>query len=205
MIYQNKQQQLLLSFFYPKMRIKKIKKIFNQIKIKQNKPIFFFRFQSKNQKSLIRFLKTKKNTKLFKNFFFDNFYKKVNTTKNIINIKINPNNTMITLTDIHGNTQYKITAGMLGLHSSKKNYKLVYNLVLTEFFKKLKNEKKNKNLLFRLNVPKLLRRRIVKRLKFYIKNTNTFEGLRKLAFNGCRPPKMRRKKRKGLRITKPII
>ena len=66
-------------------------------------------------------------------------------------------------------------------------------------------KKKYKNLLFRLNVPKLLRRRLVKRLKYYIKNYNVFEGLRQLAFNGCRPPKMRRKKRKGLKITKPSL
>ena len=60
-------------------------------------------------------------------------------------------------------------------------------------------------MVFRLSVPKLLRRRLIKRLKFYIKTPNVFEGLRQLAFNGCRPPKMRRKKRKGLRITKPMI
>jgi hypothetical protein len=29
---------------------------------------------------------------------------------------------------------------------------------------------------------------------------NLLEGLSKLPFNGCRPPKERRKKRKGLRI-----
>lgn len=200
---QKKQQQLLLSFFYPTLRTKKIKKLVNKIKIKQTKSIF--KFQSRNQKYLSRFLKTKKNTKLFKNFFIDNFYKKLKNVKHVVNIKINPNNTLITLTDNRGNTKYKISAGMLGLHSSKKNYKLIYNLVLTEFFKQLKSEKKYKNLLFRLNVPKLLRRRLVKRLKYYIKNSNVFEGLRQLSFNGCRPPKMRRKKRKGLKITKPTI
>jgi Ribosomal protein S11 len=200
---QKKKQQLLLSFFYPTLRVKKVKKLINKIRIKQNNSIF--KFQSRNQKHLSRYLKTKKNTKLFKNFFIDNFYKKLKHVKHIVNIKINPNNTLITLTDNFGNTKYKISAGMLGLHSSKKNYKLIYNLVLTEFFKQLKNEKKYKNLLFRLNVPKLLRRRLVKRLKYYIKNYNVFEGLRQLAFNGCRPPKMRRKKRKGLKITKPSL
>ncbi len=200
---QKKQQQFLLSFFYPTLRVKKIKKLFSKIKAKQNSSIF--KFQSKSQKHLTRFLKTKKNTKLFKNFFIDNFYKKLQNTKHIVNIKINPNNTIITLTDNLGNTKYKISAGMLGLHSSKKNYKLIYNLVFTEFFKHLRTSKIYKNLLFRLVVPKLLRRRLVKRLKFYIKTTNIFEGSRQLAFNGCRPPKMRRKKRKGLKITKPMI
>jgi len=200
-----KHQQLLLSFFYPKFRIKKTKKLFNKIKSKQLNSVLFFKFQTKNQQSLVRFLKIKKNTKLFKNFFLNNFYKKLKAIQYIINIKINPNNTMVTLADNLGNIQHKVTAGMLGLHSSKKNYKLIYNLVLTEFFKYLKNEKKYKNLLFRLSVPKLLRRRIVKRLKFYAKTPNVFEGLRQIAFNGCRPPKMRRKKRKGLKIIKPLI
>lgn len=200
---QKKQQQILLSFFYPTLRVKKIKKLFSKIKVKQNTSLF--KFQSKNQRYLTRFLKTKKNTKLFKNFFIDNFYKKLQKTKYIVNIKVNPNNTLITLTDNLGNTKYKISAGILGLHSSKKNYKLIYNLVFTEFFKYLRNEKIYKNLLFRLVVPKLLRRRLIKRLKFYIKTTNIFEGSRRLAFNGCRPPKMRRKKRKGLKITKPMI
>jgi len=200
---QKKQQKLLLSFFYPTLRVKKVKKLINKIRIKQPKSIF--KFQSKNQKFLSRFLETKKNTKLFKNFFIGNFYKNLTHINYIVNIKINPNNTLVTLTDNLGNAKYKVSAGMLGLHSSKKNYKLVYNLVLTEFFKKLRNDKKYKNLLFRLNVPKLLRRRLIKRLKYYVKNSNVFEGLRQLAFNGCRPPKMRRKKRKGLKITKPII
>ena len=202
---QKKQHQLLLSFFYPTLRIKKTKKLFNKIKTKQMNSVLFFKFRTKNQKSLVRFLRIRKNTKLFKNFFLNTFYKKVLITKHIINIKVNPNNTMITMADNFGNTKYKMSAGMLGLHSSKKNYKLVYNLVLTEFFKYLKNERKYKHLLFRLSVPKMLRRRIVKRLKFYIKTPNIFEGLRQLAFNGCRPPKMRRKKRKGLKITKPLI
>src|SRR5690606_17007727 len=110
---QKKQQQLLLSFFYPTLRTKKIKKLVNKIKIKQTKSIF--KFQSRNQKYLSRFLKTKKNTKLFKNFFIDNFYKKLKNVKHVVNIKINPNNTLITLTDNRGNTKYKISAGMLGL------------------------------------------------------------------------------------------
>src|SRR5690554_4929399 len=249
------QKKLLLSFFYPILRVTKIKKIFNKIKIKQlrsnptfffkfqsrnkkflnsfikkkkntklfknfllldfykktqnisnvinikikikqlrSNPTFFFKFQSRNKKFLNSFIKKKKNTKLFKNFLLLDFYKKTQNISNVINIKINPNNTMVNLADNSGNIKYKLSAGMLNFKSSKKNYKLIYNLVLTEFFKKLKNEKITKNLLFRLSVPKSLRRRLVKRLKYYIKNNNIFEGLRKLPFNGCRPPKMRRKK-----------
>src|SRR5690606_41581774 len=131
---QKKQQQLLLSFFYPTLRIKKTKKLFNKLKIKQMNSVLFFKFRTKNQKNLAQYLKSKKNTKLFQNFFLNNFYKKLQNTKHIINIKINPNNTLVTLTDKLGNTIYKVSAGMLGLHSSKKNYKLIYNLVITVFF-----------------------------------------------------------------------
>ena len=48
---QKKQQQLLLSFFYPTLRIKKVKKLLNKIRIKQNNSIF--KFQSRNQKYFI--------------------------------------------------------------------------------------------------------------------------------------------------------
>ncbi len=47
---QKKQQKLLLSFFYPTLRVKKVKKLINKIRIKQPKSIF--KFQSKNQKFL---------------------------------------------------------------------------------------------------------------------------------------------------------
>src|SRR3546814_11056556 len=86
---------LLLSFFYPNLRIKKTKKLFTRIKIKQMNSVLFFKFRTKTQKTLAQHLKNKKNTKLFKNFFLNNFYKKLKNTKNIINIKINQNNTLI--------------------------------------------------------------------------------------------------------------
>src|SRR5690554_7270960 len=79
------QKKLLLSFFYLILRVTKIKKIFNKIKIKQlrSNPTFFFKFQSRNKKFLNSFIKKKKNTKLFKNFLLLDFYKK---TQNISNV-----------------------------------------------------------------------------------------------------------------------
>lgn len=149
--------------------------------------------------------KKKKNINLFNNIKLKSFSSQINDIKNIVYIKISPNNTIITLTDTKGNVLYKTSSGKLGLNSSKKNYKLIHNMVLTSFFNYLKTEKKQKHMLFKISVPKLLRRRVMKRLKFYMKSSNSFEGIRRLSFNGCRPPKLRRKKRKGLRIFKPAI
>lgn len=200
-------QQQLLSFFYPLINSKKLKSILNITKEKNFKRFSLYKkFASTHALKLGKLNLIKKTNKnILKNFKFDKFEKYTASTKNSIYIKISPNNTMITWTDLKGNVLYKISAGMLGLHSSKKNYKLINNMVLTEFFKRLKKEKKKKNLLFKISAPKILRRRLLRRLKFYMRSKNFFEGLRKLAFNGCRPAKMRRKKRKGLKIFKPVI
>lgn len=199
-------QQTLFSFFYPNLKRRKLKKMLNITKEYNFKRFTLYKkFATSYELKIFKLQKKKINKLLFKNFFFEKFKKNFLKPKNIVYIKINPNNTMITWTDKQGNVIYKISAGMLNLHSSKKNYKLINNLVISEFFKKLKTEKKNKYILFKLSVPKLLRKRVLRRLKFFLRNKNFFENLRTVSFNGCRPPKARRKKRKGLKLYKPKI
>lgn len=175
----------------------------NLIKIKTN---YKKKLLSFNQIKLDRLYKISKNFNLLKNKY-DTITFLGKPIKNIVVIRITPNNTIITLTDIKGDVSYKITAGKLGLQSSKKNYRIIYNLVLSAFLKHLKKEKKKKYLLFKLIAPRTIKKRLIRRLKFYIKakSCNKIELIRKLPFNGCRPPKLRRKKRKGLRILKPQI
>ena len=199
-------QQTLFSFFYPQLKRRRLKNILNITKEYNLKRFTLYKkIVTSYDLKTSKLQKKKINKLLFKNFFFEKFKHNFSKPKNIVYIKINPNNTMITWTDKQGNVIYKVSAGMLGLHSSKKNYKLINNLVISEFFKKLKSEKKNKFILFKLSAPKILRRRILRRLKFFLRNKNFFENLRTLSFNGCRPSKVRRKKRKGLRLYKPKI
>ena len=75
-------------------------------------------------------------------------------------------------------------------------------MVLTNFFSQLKKKKITEAIYFRITAPKHFGRRVLKTImkKEIRAGHNLLEGLSKLPFNGCRPPKERRKKRKGLRI-----
>lgn len=132
---------------------------------------------------------------------------KLNFAKNYAIIRITANNTVITFTDMKGNVIFKTTAGKLNLKSSKKTYKHTFHLVLTDFFNYLKKRRFKTYLHFKLSVPKFLQKRIVKqRLGFYLRQKkNLVETIRKLPFNGCRAPKIKRKKRQGLRIFRPKV
>lgn len=153
-----------------------------------------------NQDYLFNFFLKRKKKKILKNKIYSSFKNK--DINQIIHIQIKPNNTIITKTNIKGDVLFSLNAGKLGLQSSKKNYKTVHNLVLSEFFKKFKKEKK---ILFKITSPRRLRKKLIRRLKHYFTKENIFEAIRYYSFNGCRPPKIRRKKRKGFKVVKPII
>lgn len=127
-----------------------------------------------------------------------------NIIKWIANIKITPNNIIVALTDRTGKLKFLTSAGKLGLACSKRTLKFVVKMVLIRFFNHLKKKKITEALYFRLTAPKNYRRKVLKTImkKEIRAGKNLLEGLSKLPFNGCRPPKARRKKRKGLRIFK---
>ena len=125
-----------------------------------------------------------------------------NSIKWVANIKITPNNIIVALTDRAGKLKFLTSAGKLGLACSKRTLKFVIKMVLAQFFTHLKKKKITEAVYFRITAPKHLRRRVLKAImrKEIRAGRNLLEGLSKLPFNGCRPPKERRKKRKGLRI-----
>lgn len=199
-------QQVMFSFFFQKIKRRKLRNILNLTKENNYKRFNLYKkFATTYELKVSHLQKKKLNKLLFKNLSISKFNLKLIKPKYIIYIKIKTNNTIITWTNKKGDVIYNISAGNLGLNSSKKNYKLINNMVITEFFKKLKSEKIKHRILFKLSAPKFLRKRVIRRLKFFIRNKNVFENLRNLNFNGCRPPKIRRKKRKGLKIYKPAI
>jgi ribosomal protein S11 len=138
----------------------------------------------------------------YKNIYSNN--KVTSLPQHIITIKITPNNTMLTLADKQGNVLIKMSAGKIKLNSSKKNYKSVCHMVITAFFSEVKKTSIKKKVLVKLIAPKNLRKKVLRRVKYYSqKHRQSFiEHVRLLPFNGCRPPKSRRKKRKGLRLFK---
>ncbi len=127
-----------------------------------------------------------------------------NIIKWVANIKITPNNIIVALTDRTGKLKFLTSAGKLGLACSKRTLKFVVKMVLMHFFNHLKKKKITDALYFRITAPQNFRRRVLKAImkKEIRTGKNLLEGLSKLPFNGCRAPKARRKKRKGLRIFK---
>jgi len=149
-----------------------------------------------------------KKKKIFKSFFKINrkkyFFKRF--IRHFVHIRINANNTIAALAHLSGKVRYTLSAGLLKLRSSKRSYKYIYGLILKKFFDYLYKKRIRNFVYFKIIAPKHLRRAIIKRFikrRFRRKKTRVMvEFLRLLPFNGCRAPKARRKKRKGLRVFK---
>lgn len=176
-------------------------------KIKGKKPLFInkVRFPSFFYETADMLLKPSR--RYGKKFILIRDRENFDVAKNFVVIRITANNTVITFTDKTGNVIFKTTAGKINLKSSKKTYKHTFHLVLTDFFNYLKRRRFKTYLHFKVSFPKFLQKRVIKqRLGFYLRQKNNLvETIRKLPFNGCRAPKVKRKKRQGLRIFRPKI
>lgn len=175
-------------------------------KIEKKKLTFYKRILNLNSRVKKRIRLNLKKKQAYS--FFFNIVKKhlflVEYTKFFAYIKISPNNTLTTLTTKTGKVLYSLSAGKLNLRSSKRTYKYVYKIILEKFFKYLLQKEILTNIYFKITAPKLLRKRLLKNILLpRIKGKNcAVEMQRLLPFNGCRPPKKRRKKRQGLRVFK---
>lgn len=127
-----------------------------------------------------------------------------------INIKIKSNNIFCSLKNKKLNKVLKaISSGIYRIKTSKKNIKNTFKNVLRLFLNSIekKVKQKKKNLIIKLIAPSRIRKRILKyvlkNLKLKIKNgLFLFKLKEKKCFNGCKPRKQRKKKRKGFRIFK---
>jgi ribosomal protein S11 len=71
------------------------------------------------------------------------------------------------------------------------------------FFEKIKNKLLSKNILVNIIGPKKIKKSILEQVSNSLKHKNLIINVdSKKCFNGCRPAKKRRKKKKGLRIFK---
>ena len=116
-----------------------------------------------------------------------------------------PNNIFCTLKNLGTKkTLVHRSSGMYKLRTSKKNLKYNVKIMLQFFFKDIKDYFKNeKNVLIEITCGIKIRKQIIKFWKQKIKKKNVILQINeKKCFNGCRPPKKRRKKRTGLRIFK---
>lgn len=120
-------------------------------------------------------------------------------------IRVRPNNIFCTLKDLK---EDKIllakSSGMYGIKTSKNKLKYNVKIILQFFFKEINHFLRNeKNILIELIAGIRIRKKIIKLLKHKFNKKNIILQIKeKKSFNGCRPPKKKRKKRQGLRIFK---
>ena len=128
-----------------------------------------------------------------------------------LTVKVVPNNIFCTIKDNQSNKVLRsVSGGTYSIKLSKKGLRYYAKVVLTSFLKDLRDLKIkfNKSIVIKVIAPIQLRRQIINVLsyslfgKFANKKNAFLEVEAKKVFNGCRPRKKIRKKRKGLRLFK---
>ena len=182
------------------------KKIDKKVK---NKSKFFKFNKAKKAKSLLilkKAFKRKVSGRPFKQYRLLNKKKFIRLT-----IKVVPNNIFCNIKDNQSNKVLKsVSGGSYKIKLSKKGLRYSAKLVVTSFLKDLRDMKIkfNKSLITKIIAPVQIRRQILGVLsvslfsKFASKKNAILEVESKKVFNGCRPRKQVRKKRKGLRLFK---
>jgi ribosomal protein S11 len=119
-------------------------------------------------------------------------------------IKIRPNNIFCTLVDEKSQkTLYTTSSGKCGINTSKKTLRYSGKIVTQSFFDNIRKYSKDDHFLVTLIGPKRMKKPILEVISINLKDKNIILDVKgKKCFNGCRPPKKRRKKQKGLRIFK---
>jgi len=160
----------------------------------------------KKLKNFLRVRKSFQNKHYFWNPTFrqltvPNFYEKYALQ---ISIKITPNNVFCVLVNTNSKkTIYVTSSGKCGVQTSKKTLKFSSKNVLQSFFDNIKSYLKAESFLVKFVGPKRLKRPLLEQITSKLRGKNLIilvDG--KKPFNGCRAPKKRRKKQKGLRIFK---
>jgi ribosomal protein S11 len=157
----------------------------------------------------IKHKKTRRLRNLFKNdkYFLNKksnlfFYKeKINY---MIDIKITPNNMFCCLKTGNSTKQTLIllSAGILKLNISKKKLKFASKYIMQKFLKNLRIIRK-KYIFLNVKGPAKIKKYIVKQIITSLKHSKLLINIcENKSFNGCRPKKIKRKKRKGFRILK---
>ena len=159
-----------------------------------------------SKKRLERLKRVRKLFKLTSTIFNPTYQalKKLNFKKSfVVNIKIKPNNIFCTLKH-KDKTLYLLSAGKsTGKNISKKTLKYKSQILINEFFKKVESFLKFNNFIINIIGTKKIRTLTLKNLTKYITNKKILLNInQKKCFNGCRPPKKRRKRQKELRIFK---
>ena len=161
---------------------------------------------SRSKFSFLRLRKLLKHKQYFVNPTFQKLNKKsfLKQFQNRINIRITPNNVFCTLRNTTSNTTTYITsAGKSKVKTSKKVLRFSSKIITQQFFEKIKENLAAKKLIINVIGPKKIKKSILEQISNNFKNKSLIINVdSKKCFNGCRPAKKRRKKKKGLRIFK---
>ena len=155
--------------------------------------------------------KYKKNRQFFnKVHFFNKTLLKLNQIKNLtnfykINIRATSNNVFCTLLD--NNKKKTLLLGYSGKYkvkTSKRSLKFSSKYIIESFLKETTKKFNISNELFiNLILPKRIKRKTIQIIKgHYRKKKVILNVIGKKCFNGCKPNKKKRKKRKGFSIFK---
>ena len=151
----------------------------------------------KNKKfnpKIISQLKTKKNLK-FKKVFYKAKKKIIKSfifyIQGIIHVKSTSNNTIITLTDLLGNTIAWVSCGSIGFKGSKRSSRFAAQAVAEQLGVKAKTLGYNK-IILHLNGLGKGRNVCIKGFKNSGLQIHFIQDSTSIAYNGCRPSKIRR-------------
>ena len=137
------------------------------------------------------------------NFFTLNSLKNKFSKK--INIRITANNIFCTLIDLKTKQTLHVgSGGKYKIKTSKKKLRYNSKIIVELFFKDINKKINSEEVLINLIAPIKIKKLVLKQLyTFFKKYTNlTINVTPKKCFNGCRPAKKIRKRKKGLRIFK---
>jgi small subunit ribosomal protein S11 len=117
--------------------------------------------------------------------------KKKNISLGVIHIKVTFNNTIVTLTDIQGNSVLSCSSGELGFKGAKKSTPFAAQLAVEKLLDKAKDTGL-KTVSIKIKGPGSQRESALRAV--FSKNliVTTISDVSSVAHNGCRPPKRRR-------------
>ena len=168
----------------------------------KQKEIFKFKVEKKKFKTLRRLKTLFKYNNYLINPIFQSFITENNKIEYQITIKITANNTFCSLKK--GKTLLFVSsAGKNKIKITKRKLKFNSKLIIENFLESIAKYIKISYTLIIIKGPKKIRKNIIKQLASKLRNSKYIIKVNELkCFNGCRPKKKKRKKQKGLRITK---
>ncbi len=120
-----------------------------------------------------------------------------------ISLNVKQNNIFCTLINNKNNILFVTSSGKEKVSTSKKTLKYSARNITISFLKKIRRYFRKSTLLIKIKAPLRIKINLLRIISKSINKKYTFIFIKNnRCFNGCKPPKKKRKKRHGLRIFK---